>query len=175
MVRKLEVTPLTKENFAPFGDVIEIAGAEPLLINEETTERFHDLASIDVGAESGHPIVSIFRGRTRFTEAGKAIEIRMMERHPLGSQAFYPLHDKPYLVVVAPVADQVSPTDLRAFRASGTQGVNYQRDLWHHPLLVLSDGQEFMVIDRGGPGDNCVEHYFSEAQGIAWIELTTSG
>ena len=172
MARILDVEPLTSESFAPFGNVIETAGAETLLINEGTTQRFHDLAAIDVGADGGHPITSIFRGQTRFTKTGDVIEIKMMERHPLGTQAFYPLQDHPYLVVVAPVASGVSPTDLRAFRANGNQGVNYKRDLWHHPLLVLADGHEFLVIDRGGLGDNSVEHCFSLDQGIARIDLT---
>ena len=161
----MEITPLTKVAFAHFGDVIETDGAERIMINDGTTERFHNLADIDVSAEGGVPIVSIFRGNSWPKDNSGRIEIKMMERHPLGSQAFIPLQDAPYLVVVAPIADAVGPDDLHAFLAQGNQGVNYRCNLWHHPLLALRDGHQFLVIDRDGPGDNCVEHFFTPEQG----------
>ncbi len=169
MPRQLDITALTKTAFAPFGDVIETDGAERLIINEGTTERFHNLAGIDVSADGGVPIISIFQGQSRHQNGSGPIEIKMMERHPLGSQAFIPLHDSPYLVVVAPIQDAVGPEDLHAFLADGAQGVNYRRNLWHHPLLALEDGHRFLVIDRDGPGDNCVEHHFTSEQGNALV------
>lgn len=157
--------PLTRAAFAPYGDVIGTAGAVPLAINEDSAERFDDLARIEVDAEGGRPLVSIFRGTPRPAPIG----IRMLERHPLGSQAFIPLYDAPWLIVVAAPGDDVELGALRAFRASGTQGVNYRPGVWHHPLLVLRPGHEFLVIDRGGPGENCDELYF-ESQ-TAYIEV----
>ena len=169
MSRQLKINPLTNDAFASFGDVIQTDGAERLIINEGTTERFHNLADIDVAGNEGRPVISIFRGRTRRLDRTQPIEINMMERHPLGSQAFIPLHDAPYLVVVAPISDAVGPDNLHAFLAQGNQGVNYRRKLWHHPLLVLEDGHQFLVIDRDGPGDNCVEHFFTPEQGNAQL------
>ena len=167
MSLELKLQKLSRESFAPFGDVIETNGAEHLIINEGTTERFHDLANIDVRREGGKPLINIFRGSPR----PQPIEIKMMERHPLGSQTFMPLKNTPYLVVVAPIGDSVGPEDLQAFEAAGHQGVNYKLDLWHHPLLVLEDGHEFLVIDRDGSGENCTEHWFTADQGIAQIAL----
>ena len=167
MTLELKPQKLTSDNFAAFGDVIMTDGAERLMINEGTTERFYDLAKVDVESEGGHTLINIFRGQAR----PQPIEIKMMERHPLGSQAFIPLQNKPYLVVVAPVADSVGPEDLQVFMADGNQGVNYQRDLWPHPLLVLEDNHEFLVVDRGGPEDNCTEHWFTQDQGNAHIVL----
>ncbi len=167
MMVKIRLQELTKEKFAPFGDVIETKGAKPILINEDTTERFHDLANIDVKTESGKTLVNIFRGQPR----PHPIKIMMMERHPLGSQAFIPLKEKPYIVVVAPVSNNVNPKDLHAFRAMGNQGVNYKRNLWHHPLLTLENNHDFLVIDRGGPGENCMEKWFTEKQGYAQLVL----
>jgi ureidoglycolate lyase len=64
---------------------------------------------------------------------------------------FYPLQDRPWLVVVA--GDPARPATYRAFRAEGRQGVNSARGVWHHPLLVLSADERFLVVDRGdGPG-----------------------
>ncbi|MCY1176174.1 Ureidoglycolate lyase [compost metagenome] len=81
----------------------------------------------------------------------------MMERHPLASQAFVPLSGRAYLVVVAPAGPAPQVEDLRVFLARGDQGVNYAPGVWHHPLLALDEVSDFLVIDRGGPGDNCDE------------------
>ncbi len=163
----LELRPLSRDAFAPFGDVIETEGATHFPINEGTTERFHDLAAIDVADGGGRPLVNIFRGQPR----PRPIEIRMMEKHPLGSQAFMPLRDAPYLVVVAPAGESIAPADLVAFRVSGRQGVNYRRGVWHHPLLVLEPDHDFLVIDRGGPGGNCIEYPFAAEDGHALIQI----
>ncbi len=136
--------------------MIETDGAQHFTINEGTTERFHDLAGIDTGIEGGTPLVSIFRGQPR----PHPIEIKMVERHPLGSQAFYPLRDADWFVVVGPAGEAPDVGSLRAFRATGRQGVNYRRGVWHHPLLVLVPDHDFLVVDRGGPGENCDEVWF---------------
>lgn len=156
-MKVLEIEPLTREAFAPFGDVIELDGARRFPINAGTTERYHDLANIDVGDAGGRVLVNVFRAQPfRFP-----IEIRMMERHPLGSQAFIPIGDAPYLVVVAP-RGTLDAGQLRAFVTRGWQGVNYAKGVWHHPLLALGDRSDFIVIDRGGAGANCEEVQLSE-------------
>ena len=86
----------------------------------------------------------------------------MVERHPKGSQAFVPLNNQPYLILVAPKGEHVQPEDLRAFRASGQQGVNYHAGTWHHPVLALEGVSDFLVIDRGGECMNCDEIYFTD-------------
>ncbi|WDD96339.1 ureidoglycolate lyase [Burkholderia sp. FERM BP-3421] len=151
--RILRIEPLTRAAFAPFGDVIELEGARRFPINGGTTERFHDLASIDVADAGGRPLVSLFRAQPR----AEPIEISMMERHPLGSQAFIPLAAVArYAIVVAP-AGGFEPARLRAFMAEGWQGVNYAKGVWHHPLLALDRVSDFLVVDRGGGQPNCDE------------------
>jgi ureidoglycolate lyase len=149
----LRPQPLAAANFAAFGEVIECAGAKRLLINGGTTERFHDLARIDPGP-AGRAIVSIFRGQPREFP----LTISMVERHPLGSQAFVPLQARPYLVVVAESDAQSGlPGALHAFVAQGGQGVNYAPGVWHHPLIAVGAVSDFLVIDRQGDGANCDE------------------
>ncbi|WP_024303688.1 ureidoglycolate lyase [Pseudogulbenkiania sp. MAI-1] len=151
--RILEVEPLSREAFAPFGDVIEASEAvRHFPINGGNTERYHDLASIEPGPE-GRAIVSIFRGQPRELP----FRVEMMERHPLGSQAFVPLSGLPYLVVVAPAGAPPAAEDLRVFLARSDQGVNYRTGVWHHPLLALDAVCDFLVVDRSGPGHNCDE------------------
>jgi len=159
MIRPLRLEPLTREVFAPYGEVIETFGAERRMINEGTTERFHALAHADVSAGGGTAILSIFQAsRRRFPVA-----VRMLEQHPLGSQAFYPLSDDEWLVVVGEGNDTPDPATLRCFRATGRQGVNYARGTWHHPVLVLQPQQCFLVVDREGPGSNLSERFFDPA------------
>ncbi len=158
----LKPQPLTREAFAPFGDVIETLGAEHYPINEGTTERFHDLAAVEVAEGGGRPLINIFRGQPR----DLPLAIRMMERHPLGSQAFIPTGPHKWLAVVAPAGAPPKPVDLRAFVAGAGQGVNYRRGVWHHPLIALEAVSDFIVVDRGGAGDNCDEHHFAEDEEI---------
>ncbi len=157
---ELHPEPLTKDAFGPFGDVIETEGAERLSINQGTTERFHNLARVDVTESEGEPLISIFRGQPR----PLPIALNLMERHPLASQAFIPMDRRDYLVVVAKPSETVTPNDLVAFRARGDQGVNYHRGVWHHPLLVLAPDSDFLIVDRGGEGHNLDEVWFTEKQ-----------
>jgi len=157
--RRLVAAPLTRDAFAPFGEVIEAADAvRHFKINGGSTERYHELAKIDAGPD-GRVIVSIFRGEPRVLP----FTVEMMERHPLGSQAFMPLSGRPWLVVVAPTGDAPGIEDLRVFLARGDQGVNYTRGVWHHPLLALEGVSDFLVIDRAGAGPNCDEIRLDEA------------
>ena len=168
MIIDLDISPLHVSAFTRFGEVIETVGAEIHSINEGTTERYHDLAAVDVTENNGETLINIFRSQPRI----HPIEIRMMERHPLGSQAFYPLHPHDYLIVVADSTGIPGPNDLHAYHAAGTQGINYRKNIWHHPLLVLVPNHDFLVIDRGGPGENLEEHYFTEDQGLARLTWT---
>lgn len=161
----LQPQPLTRQKFADFGDVIEMAGAGHYPINQGTTERYHDLADIDVSHEGGEPLISIFRGQPR----PRPIRLDLMERHPLGSQAFYPLQNRDWLLVVSLAQDPCDPGGLKAFRATGSQGINYARNVWHHPLLVLEPDSDFLIIDRGGPGNNLEERAFG---GTARVDIS---
>lgn len=146
---------LTREAFRPFGDVVEMEGTTPITINQGFAQRFNDLANIDVMMEGGSTNVSLFLGTPR----PQPIAIRLMERHPLGSQLFFPLQDRPWLVLVA--EDVHDFASYRAFTATGRQGVNYARNVWHHPLLVLDADSRFLIVDRKGPGNNLEEVWFA--------------
>jgi ureidoglycolate lyase len=162
----LSIAPLTKAGFAPFGEVVETGDVKPKLINEGFAERFDDLAGIDVAAEGGEVNVSLFIGSAR----PAPLVIKLMERHPLGSQLFMPLSGAPWLVVVC--TDPDVPSSYRAFAASRRQGVNYARNCWHHPLLVVGETSPFLVIDRKGPGSNLEERWLEAAN---WLGVAPEG
>ncbi|MEQ1768367.1 MAG: ureidoglycolate lyase [Devosia sp.] len=155
--RTLRTEPLTRDAFAPFGQVIETAGAHHYPINSGNTERFHDLAKIELGGANPRPLISIFRGKP-FT---LPLTLTLVERHPFGSQAFYPLAPRPFLVVVAPDKNG-SPGTPRAFLTAVGQGVNIARNTWHGVLTALQAESEFLVVDRGGDGVNLEEHTFAQ-------------
>lgn len=143
--------PLTAEAFAPFGDVIEPRQRDSFLINDGQCRRFHRLATAQTGTD-GQAVISLFRP----CPVALPTTLTLVERHPLGSQAFMPLAGQPWLVVVAPPGEPPLPEHLRAFLVDGATGVNYFAGTWHHPLLALDNG-DFLVVDRQGPGANCDE------------------
>lgn len=164
--RWLTVEPLEAHAFSPFGDVIEPGRpGKHRTINEGFAERFDDLARLDTGRQGGQPVLSVFRARPR----ALPLQLRLVERHVLGSQAFVPLLPQRFLVVVATAGLSPSPAQLRCFMARPGQGVNYAAGTWHHPLLALDAGGDFLVIDRGGPlaADDCDEHSLLEAD--VWV------
>ena len=156
MSRLLRPEPLTAAAFAPFGQVIATDVGESFPINDGNATRFHALATAERGG--GEAILSIFRGRPW----PAPVLIGMLERHPLGSQAFVPMQRHPWLVVVA---EHPEPDACRAFLARGDQGIQIAAGAWHHPLLVLAPSHDFLVVDRRGEGENLEERFFEPGTG----------
>lgn len=150
-MRELHPKPLNAANFATYGEIIE-ARATPLVINEGHAKRYHDLAALDLLADGGRAVVSIFHS----TPPSYPFVIRTMERHPKSSQAFVPLSGRPFLVVVAP-AGAFDEAAIEAFVASPTQGVNFRKGVWHHFNLALEAESALLVIDRDAPDENTDE------------------
>lgn len=151
--RVLRPVPITPERFAPYGDVIAAIPAQREAMNDARFERFDDLAAVNIEpGGDGHVGISIARSR-----AATALPYRfdLVERHPLGSQAFVPRTPFSFIIVVAPRGETVDSACLEAFVTNGSQGVNYHRGTWHMPLISLEAGQEFLVIDRCGTESNC--------------------
>jgi ureidoglycolate lyase len=149
----LRAEALTAGVFAPFGDVIEIEGRSSRWINDGTCRRFDGLAQIDVTEAGGEPLLSIFEASPR----ALPLRVRALERHPLSSQAFFPLERRPFLVIVADPGPRPIAKGIHVFFSAGHQGVNFRRNTWHHSLVALDQGSRFLVVDRGGPDENCEE------------------
>jgi ureidoglycolate lyase len=154
-MKTIVAKPLTRANFKAYGDVIEMDGAKQYPINGGKAERFHDLAKIETAGPNARVLVSLFRGQPY----ALPLHLSLVERHPFGSQAFYPLNGKPWLVIVAHDGDDGALTP-EVFLASGTQGVNYPRNQWHGVLTPIGEPQDFIVVDRGGDGTNLDEHIY---------------
>ena len=164
---QVRIEKLTKAAFAPFGEVVEADGAQEIPINQGYAVRRNGLGTIDVATNDGDINISLFVAQPR----PMPIKIEVMERHPDGTQLFYPLQDRDWLVVVC-----TNPHDAqtyRAFLATGRQGVNYHRNIWHHPLLVLDRDSRFFIVDRKGPGANLEEIFLNDAQALFLEPLPT--
>jgi ureidoglycolate lyase len=163
MSRTLTALPLTTERFAAFGDVLETSKSTKQAMNSARFERYNDLAKLDFGPEaSGHPSISIARGRT---PTSMPYRLDMLERHPDGSQAFMPLSNFSFVVVVAPAEEAVNAEEIAAFITNGRQGINYHKGVWHMPMIATQEGQEFLIVDRAASaegGANCDEQYLSD-------------
>lgn len=153
----IRARPLTREAFTPFGQVLETDGAQHYPINGGRTERFHDLARVEATGENARTLVSIFRGQPYELP----LTLTLVERHPLGSQAFMPLGKRPFLVVVAP-DEGGRPGAPLAFLTRSRQGVNIGRNVWHGVLTALGEVSDFLVVDRGGDGVNLEEYTYPE-------------
>lgn len=155
--------PLTKEDFAPFGDVIELGSIPDFLINQGLCGRHHDLANMDFSPDIGDGRVGI----SLFDAAPRDLpySLDVMERHPLGSQAFLPMHEAPFLVIVAE-DNNGYPATPQAFLTQSGQGINFHRNVWHGVLTPLANAKHrsglFAVIDRIGEGNNLQEFWFDE-------------
>ena len=158
MTITLRPKPLTRERFAPYGDVIEAAADHRTPMNAARFERFDHLCEVDL-PHQGRAAVSIARCRVA---TSLPYRIDRVERHPHGSQAFVPLAPCRIVIVVAPPAEMVVAEELQAFETNGRQGVNYHRGTWHMPLIAFEEGQEFLIVDRAADGPNCDEHWLDE-------------
>ncbi len=150
-MRTLHPAPLTPEAFAPFGDVLDATG-DFRLINEGMCQRHHDRATLDFGLE-GRAGISIFQAKPR----ALPYSFDLIERHPEGSQAFLPMSEHPFLVIVS-TGPEATPL---AFLTNGAQGINLHRGTWHGVLAPLSAPGLFAVVDRIGPTPNLEEYRYA--------------
>ena len=148
---------ITKENFLEFGDIISSKDVSPIDINNGYAKRFNDLAKVSTDKNHGTTCVSIFSALKR----SFPMKIDMMEKHPLGSQAFIPMKETIFLSFVAPAGDLPDINKIKSFIVPPKMGINYKPGIWHFPLISTED-MNFLVVDRKGSGDNLVVENLSD-------------
>ena len=144
---------INKENFKKFGDMITTNGIKPLEINDGYAKRYDGITTLDAKKDNGESIISIFSALKR----SFPMKVDMMEKHPLGSQAFIPMKETTFLAFVAPEGDKPDLDKVEAFIIPKGVGVNYNTGIWHFPLIATED-MDFLVVDRKGKGNNLVLH-----------------
>ena len=155
MIYELQTQPLTTNAFRAFGEIIDATGEPDKIINQGLCGRYHDLAKLDF--TSGKAGISVFNAEAR----SLPFKLEMMERHPEGSQAFIPMHQYPYLIIVSHDKNGV-PDTPNSFISKPGQGINIFKNTWHGVLCPLHSPGLFAVIDRIGEGPNLEEHWFKK-------------
>ena len=148
---------IIKENFAKFGDVISTHNIIPVDINNGYAKRFDNLADINISKNNGTATVSIFSALKR----SFPMKINMMEKHPLGSQAFIPMKETNFIAFVAPQGDKPEISKIESFVVSPGIGINYKPGIWHFPL-ISTENMNFLVVDRKGAGNNLIIYNFEK-------------
>jgi len=146
---------ITQKNFKKFGDVISTKKIKSININDGYAKRFNNLCRINTSLKKGNTIMSIFSAKKRKFP----MNIKMMEKHPLGSQAFIPMNETTFLVFVAPKGKKPNTKKIKSFIVPKQTGINYKPGIWHFPLISTKN-MNFLVIDRKGIGNNLVIHNF---------------
>jgi len=146
---------ITSKNFKKFGEVISTKKIKPININNGYAKKFDSLCKINTSLKKGNTIMSIFSARKRKFP----MNIKMMEKHPLGSQAFIPMKETKFLVFVAPKGKKPNVKKIESFIIPKQTGINYKPGIWHFPLISIKN-MNFLVIDRKGIGNNLAIHNF---------------
>ena len=148
---------INKLNFAPYGDLISTKNISPIDINAGYAKRFDNLANVNTSNSGGKTIISIFAALKR----NFPMNIDMMEKHPLGSQAFIPMKETTFLCFVAPPGEYPDINKIQSFIIPPKNGINYKPGIWHFPLISTED-TNFLVVDRKGEGENLIIHKFEK-------------
>ena len=148
---------ITRKNFTKYGELISSDDVNPININAGYAKRFDNLANINTSKDAGKTIVSIFSALKR----NFPMKIDMMEKHPLGSQAFIPMKETTFLCFVAPQGESPEINKIQSFIIPPKTGINYKPGIWHFPLISTED-TDFLVIDRKGNSENLVIHKFDK-------------
>ena len=148
---------ISRSNFDAYGDLISTNDINPIDVNAGYAKRFDNLVNIDTSKDGGKTIVSIFSALKRTLP----MKIDMMEKHPLGSQAFIPMKETTFLTFVAPAGESPEISKIQSFIIPPKIGINYKPGIWHFPLISTED-TNFIVIDRKGSGENLIIHKFEK-------------
>ncbi len=157
MEKIIKPIKIDRSNFAEFGDIISTNDIKPMDINAGYAKRFDNLANLNTLKDDGKTIVSIFSALKRTFP----MKIDMMEKHPLGSQAFIPMKETTFLAFVAPQGKFPDINKIQSFIIPPNTGINYKPGIWHFPLISTED-INFLVIDRKGSGENLTIHKFEK-------------
>lgn len=166
-MRTVVANPLTADGFAPWGDVVSAGLREGKAANQGTAVRFDWSAHLETTRPDARPNLAVFRSVAKTLP----FEVKLLEKHPCSTQAFLPLVCERYLICVAPTLPDGTPdvANLQAFLCGPGQGINYRREVWHHPVIALDGPAELaMLAWEDGSAQDCVEHWLAEP---LWITV----
>ena len=136
--------PIDTDSFAPYGQLLKVPAEKG---------RYDFQAELSNRRDDAKPNILL----ARVSAVSLPLDMKVMERHPHSSQAFFPLDAARYIVMVCPDAADGGPDmdRLDAFLINGDQGINYNTATWHHPMTVLDSDAQFaaLVWEDGSEAD----------------------
>ncbi|RKP28100.1 ureidoglycolate hydrolase, partial [Syncephalis pseudoplumigaleata] len=181
-VIQLTATPLSARDFADYGQVIAFPSSSETMgiaANQGTARRINYAAHLsnlraasNETSRAAQANLALFRCEPPAAlKDATHFHVRLLERHRWSTQAFLPVASTPshppddvthgYLVVVALNGPDNRPdlSTLAAFRATARQGINYNANVWHHPMVVLKTPMDFacLVWENGVAEEDCEE------------------
>jgi ureidoglycolate lyase len=168
-MKKLPIEPLDAAAYAPFGTVVEAGAHGGSPANQGTARRFDHLGPVEALRSHAPWNLCVFRCAPRDLTS---FEVRLLEKHPRSTQLFVPMNASRFLVVVAQGTEaDPDPTTLRAFLATGRQGITYHPGVWHHPLLAMDHETDFAcLVSEDGGAEDCAVRDLAEGERW-WIEV----
>jgi ureidoglycolate lyase len=126
----LNVQPMTRDNFAPYGEMINERG------------------DVDIDLDGG--AVNLVAQ----TVEARQLTFDFLGRHQRTEQVFVPVGGTQSIIAVAPPCseDTALPDDkkMAAFLVDGTCAFKLHRGTWHTSAFPLDDRATFLVLDREG-------------------------
>ena len=166
----MRAAPLTAASFAPFGQIIEAMG-DASAANQGRAQRFD--AALDMtwpdhatGKNGERRSMRLHTTIYRIRHSALPFELKLIERHPLSPQLFFPNSGARFLVCACPALDSGEPDlqGLRAFIGQYTQGIVWRAGVWHSPLAALdADGDFLMQQWQCGGAEDCEERTLDAA------------
>ena len=148
---------INKKNFSKYGQIIDTSKKTYFRINNGYAKRYDNLGKINTSTKKGKTVVSIFSAKKRLFP----MKIDIMEKHPLGSQAFIPMKETSFFAFVAPKGNRPNLRKIKSFIIPKQTGINLNPGIWHFPLISTKK-MNFLVIDRKGKGKNLIIHKFKK-------------
>ncbi len=131
-VVRIRVQPMTREQFAPYGVLIDSRG------------------SVEIDLGEGRPSL------TGATAERRPLRFDFMARHKRTMQVFSPLASSQSIIAVAPPSARAVPSveKICAFLVDGRLPYAYHKGTWHTPPFPVGEWASYLVVDRAGTLDD---------------------
>ena len=140
---KIKAEKLTKEKFAPYGDLIGFQDSTPLISNDIL--KFWPCQSL-TDTESG-----VCQFAWLEIECQKINICEKLDRHLSSNEANIPIKGQSIIVValaedINNTKSQINLNSIKTFILNAKQAINIKRGIWHSAPFAISSKASFVVV-----------------------------